>query len=394
GEGVSIAFLDAGIDDAWLETPDGVFYKNGIGEVIVNIEGSTGIIWDTCNTTYDPVPDIHPYGVNHGTSVAGNAAGGKGRGIAKGANIIDIRVIDWDYSYDPFTLTYWISWCVANRDKYNITVINLSDGTDNPLRMSQTLTDLMNYVQRFCGIVFCLGLGNNANKLKSVTHPCEAEYAISSGACNIYGLPSSITSFGPTWDCKPKPEVISPSASGHTSLSASTTAGVAALLAQTCKELNISRAEWSLRIRAAIIRAASLNDILLPGWDPGAGYGLLNALTAFHQINDTSSWSKHVAVAKWPYTFTYPDGVYLIFLGPILLPIYYWNVRVTVECDGQDMTPYFVWLQDFKPINSLAVIGDLQGAFIMSLGQKYSITYQVLSLTSNVFFPPAVAVWI
>ncbi|MEM3526206.1 MAG: S8 family serine peptidase, partial [Candidatus Jordarchaeaceae archaeon] len=144
GEGVSIAFLDAGIDDAWLETPDGVFYKNGIGEVIVNIEGSTGIIWDTCNTTYDPVPDIHPYGVNHGTSVAGNAAGGKGRGIAKGANIIDIRVIDWDYSYDPFTLTYWISWCVANRDKYNITVINLSDGTDNPLRMSQTLTDLMN----------------------------------------------------------------------------------------------------------------------------------------------------------------------------------------------------------------------------------------------------------
>jgi hypothetical protein len=394
GEGVSIAILDAGIDDAWLETPGGIFYKNGTGEVIINIEGSMGLIWDTSNTSYDPVPDTHPYGVNHGTCVAGSAAGGSGRGVAKGANIIDIRVINWDYSYDPSLLMYWIAWCVANRDEYNITVINFSDGTDNPLCISQTLTDLMNYVHLFCGIVVCLGLGNNVNKLKSVTHPTEAEFAISSGACTRFGLPSSITSFGPTWDCKPKPEVLSPSASGHTSLSAPETAGVVAMLAQTCKELNIPRWEWSLRIRAAIIRAASMNDVLLPGWDPASGYGLLNALDAFHQINDTSSWSKHVEVAKWPYTFTYPDGVYLIPLGPILLPIYYWNVRVTVECDGQDMTPCIVWLQDFKPINSLATIGDLQKVFITTLGQQNSITYQVLSLTPNVFFPPAIAVWI
>nr|MDO8082624.1 S8 family serine peptidase [Candidatus Freyarchaeota archaeon] len=394
GEGVSIAFLDAGIDDWQFETPTGLFYKNGIGEVILNVEGSTGLVWDTSNTTFDPLPDIHPYGVNHGTSVAGSAAGGKNRGVAKGANMIDIRVIDWDFGYDPSNLMYWIAWCVVNRDEYNITVIDFSDGTDNPLRMSQTLTDLINYVQRFCGIVVCLALGNGANKLKAVSNPCDAEYAISAGACNKLGLPSSITSFGPTWDCKPKPEVLSPSASGHTSLSAPETAGVAAMLTQTCKELNLPRWEWSLRVRAAIIRAAAMNDILLPGWDPASGYGLLNALDAFHQINDTSSWSKHVEVAKWPYTFATPDGAYLIPLGPILLTIYYWNVRVTVECDGQDMSPYFVYLQDFKPINSLATIGDLQGVWITTLGQKNSIAYQVLSLSPNVFFPPAIAVWI
>jgi len=137
GRGVSIVFLDAGIDDWQFETPEGNFTKTQ-GEVILNIEGSTGIVIDTSNTPYDPIPDIHPYGVNHGTACAGAAAGGDNRGVAKGANIIDIRVIDWDFGYDPANLIFWMAWCAANRDKYNISVINFSDGTDNPIRMSRT----------------------------------------------------------------------------------------------------------------------------------------------------------------------------------------------------------------------------------------------------------------
>ena len=393
GQGVSIAFLDAGIDDWQFETPEGNFTKTQ-GEVILNIEGSTGMIFDTSNTTYDPIPDIHPYGVNHGTACAGAAAGGDNRGVAKGANIIDIRVIDWDFGYDPANLIFWMAWCAANRDKYNISVINFSDGTDNPIRMSRTLTAMMNYVYRYCGIVVCVAVGNNYNRIRSVSNPGDAEFAITSGACNNFGLPSSITSFGPTWDCQPKPEVLAPSTSGHTSLAGPETAGVAAMLAQTCKELGIPREEWSLRIRAAIIRAAAMNDILLPGWDPASGYGLLNALDAYHQIADTSSWSKHVEVAKWPYTFATPDGAYIVPLGPFMVTVYFWNVRVTVECDGQDMSPHLVWLQDFKPVNSLAVVGELQGVWVMTPGQKNSITYQVLSLTPFVFFQPAVVGWI
>ena len=394
GQGVSIAFLDAGIDDKAFETESGDFYKNNTGEVILNIEGATGIVIDTSGTDYDPIPDTYPCGVNHGTAVAGASAGGSGLGVARGANIIDIRVIDWNFGYDPSTLIFWMMWCAANRDEYNISVINFSDGTTNPLRMSKSLTDMMNYVYRYCGIVVCLAVGNDYNKIKTVAHPGVCEYAITSGASNQNGLPSSITSFGPTWDGYPKPEVLAPSTSGHTSLAGPETSGVAAMLAQACMELNIPRAEWSFRIRAAIIRAAAMNDILLPGWDPGAGYGLLNAFDAFNQINDTSSWSKHVEVAKWPYTFASPDGVYFLPLGSFLLPIYYWNVRVTVECDGQDISPHIVWVQDFQPINSLATIGDLEGQWIMTLGQKNSITYQVLSLTPYVFFPPAIVGWL
>lgn len=394
GQGVSIAFLDAGIDDKAFENEAGDFYKNYTGEVILNIEGATGIVIDTSGTDYDPIPDTYPYGVNHGTAVAGASAGGSGLGVARGTNIIDIRIIDWDFGYDPSSLVFWMMWCAANRDEYNISVINFSDGTTNPLRMSKTLTDMMNYVYRYCGIVVCLAVGNDYNKIRTVAHPGNAEYAITSGASDKNGLPSSITSFGPTWDGYPKPEVLAPSTSGHTSLSGPETSGVAALLAQACKELDIPRGEWSFRIRAAIIRAAAMNDILLPGWDPGSGYGPLNAFDAFNQINDTSSWSKHVEVAKWPYTFASPDGVYFIPLGAFLLPIYYWNVRVTVECDGQDISPHIVWVQDFQPINSLATIGDLEGQWIMTLGQKNSITYQVLSLTPYVFFPPAIVGWI
>lgn len=249
GQGVSIAFLDAGIDDSAFDTPGGQFYKNGTGKVILDINGFIGIVYDTSNTTYDPVPDTHPYGVDHGTAVAGTAAGGNGSGTAPGANIIDILVINWDFTYDPTNIMFWMGWCVANRDKYNITVINFSDGTDNPLLMSQTLMDTINYIQNYCGIVVSLAAGNSGNQIRTIGNPGDAEYAITSGSCNSLGLPSYITSFGPSWDGDPKPELLAPSASGHTSLSAPATAGVAALLAQTCEELNIPRGEWALRIR-------------------------------------------------------------------------------------------------------------------------------------------------
>lgn len=113
-----------------------------------------------------------------------------------------------------------------------------------------------------------------------------------------------------------------------------------------------------------------MNDIILLGWNPASGYGLLNALDSFQQINDTSSWTKHVEVAKWPYTYATPDGLYILLIGPIALTIYYWNVRVTVECDGQNASLYLVGVQDFVPINGLGAIGSLQGEWLMALGKK------------------------
>jgi hypothetical protein len=394
GQGTSIAFLDGGINDWEFNTPAGLYYKNGTSGVILDINGFTGMVYNIpLNTSYNPVPDTYPAGVPHGTAVAAAAAGGNNFGIAPGANIINIYVINQDFTYDPTNVMYWMGWCVANRDNYNISAINFSDGTTDPLYESQTLTDMINYIQQYCGIVVCLAAGNSANQIRTIAYPGTAEYAITSGSCNDLGLPSSLTSFGPSWDGSPKPELLAPAAGGYTSLSAPATAGVVALLAQTCEALNISRDEWSLRIRAAIIRGASMNQILLPDWNPASGYGLLNALDSFQQISNTSSWSEHVEVATWPYTFASPDGVYIILLGPIALTVYYWNVRVTVECDGQDTGPYLVGVQGFQPIGSLATIGNLQGAWIMTMGQKNSIDYEVFSLTPNVFFPPAVVGW-
>ncbi|MBD3252910.1 S8 family serine peptidase, partial [Candidatus Pacearchaeota archaeon] len=67
----------------------------------------------------------------HGTHVAGiAAASGTLNGIAKGANLIGVKVLDNNGDGIEPDLIAGINWCVNNREAYNISVISLSLGTD------------------------------------------------------------------------------------------------------------------------------------------------------------------------------------------------------------------------------------------------------------------------
>ena len=103
----------------------------------------------------------------HGTHVAGivaangNAADADTVGVAPGAVIINVRVLDSKGEGRASDVIAAIDWVIANRFKYNIRVINLSLGA--PVMQSWRLDPLCQAVERAfrAGIVVVAAAGNH-----------------------------------------------------------------------------------------------------------------------------------------------------------------------------------------------------------------------------------------
>src|SRR6185437_5304150 len=115
GSNVSIAILDSGIDVTHKS------FASQAGKVTFS-KDFTGE-----NRTDDP------YG--HGTHVAAVAAGagtatnGNYEGIASGANLVNLRVINSQGIGTVSSVLKALDWIMANRQAYNIRVVNMSLGT-------------------------------------------------------------------------------------------------------------------------------------------------------------------------------------------------------------------------------------------------------------------------
>src|ERR671916_377560 len=84
----------------------------------------------------------------HGTHMAGIIAGdgsaswGKWRGVARGADLISVKVAGPDGATDVSVVLTALQWVVANKDRFGIRVLNLAFGTD---ATSSYLTDPLDY---------------------------------------------------------------------------------------------------------------------------------------------------------------------------------------------------------------------------------------------------------
>lgn len=101
------------------------------------LNGSVSRLWNNCgsiiagydfvNSDYDPFDDN-----KHGTHVTGiiSSRHSEYSGVAPGANIISLKVLDETGSGWFSDTAAAIDWCIENRDNYNISVISmsLSDG--------------------------------------------------------------------------------------------------------------------------------------------------------------------------------------------------------------------------------------------------------------------------
>ena len=159
----------------------------------------------------------------HGTHVAGIVAGNgtdsaqSRMGMAPGANIVNVRVIDANGSATMSSVIRGIEWAVNNRNTYNIRVLNLSLGAtttsgykDDPLAAAVELA-------WHSGIAVVTAAGNGLNVPGSIVTPGLDPYVITVGALDDKGTLSTaddtiapFSSFGPTLDSLSKPDLVAP----------------------------------------------------------------------------------------------------------------------------------------------------------------------------------------
>jgi serine protease AprX len=217
GAGIGVAVLDTGV----APHPDLVTPTNRI----------TGWV-DLVNGRPDPYDDS-----GHGTHVAGIIAGngasaaGSGRdlhGIAPAATIIGVKVLDENLSGPTSTVIAGLDWCLRNRRRYKIRVVNLSLG--HPVGESYTIDPLCRAVEKLCraGLVVVTAAGNQGRvdptdpesgvRYGTITSPGNDPRAITVGATRTNGTPdpsddemATYSSRGPTRiDHIAKPDLVAP----------------------------------------------------------------------------------------------------------------------------------------------------------------------------------------
>ncbi len=195
-----------------------------------------------------------PYDDNgHGTHVASTVAGdGDGnpthKGVAPGAALVGIKVLDGQGSGSMSTVTAGIDWAVANKDVYGIEVLSLSLGTSGSSDGTDSTSVAVNNAVD-AGLVVTVAAGNDGPGKKTIGSPGAAEKAITVGAGADLGeggfFLADFSSRGTTADGRIKPDIFAPgynitaaqtnTASGYvtysgTSMATPFTAGTIALM--------------------------------------------------------------------------------------------------------------------------------------------------------------------
>ena len=219
GAGIGIAVIDSGItswhDDLTSKTSTLFPYGNQRVTKFVDFVNGRAL----------------PYDDNgHGSHIAGIIAGngydsrGEKSGIAPGASLISLKVLDANGQGTISNIIAALGWVAANATTYNIRVVNLSVGANihesywtDPLTLAaKAVTDK--------GITVVTAAGNRgknaAGQLQygGITAPANAPWVLTVGASSTNGTLTrnddtlaSFSSSGPTYrDYEAKPDLVAP----------------------------------------------------------------------------------------------------------------------------------------------------------------------------------------
>ncbi|MBA3277123.1 MAG: S8 family peptidase [Geodermatophilaceae bacterium] len=286
GAGVTVAVLDTGV----TRHPD---------------------LGNRVRARVDLTPDGGGYDTfGHGTHmtglVAGNGqrSGGQWAGVATGANIVSVRVSEWNGATDVSEVLGALEWIHNNASRYGIRVLNLSFGTDSTQK--HELDPLNHAVQRLwhAGILVVVAAGNRGEGGQNIDKPGDDPFVVTVGAADTVGTAdpaddtvAPFSSRGPTGENVDKPDLVAPGISivsqaaagstlyemrpaarvgtqyfkGHgTSQATAIVSGVAALMFQAAPSMTPNEA------KAALL---GTTDPAMVG-QAGAGAGLVDAAAA------------------------------------------------------------------------------------------------------------------
>jgi serine protease AprX len=317
--------------DAPVRLSDAPFDPAGLASVYANVVGAgggrsddrqragrgTGIGIAVIDSGIAPHADVNPRVIasvnfnptvtgtgdafGHGTAVAGiiagdgTAGGGRYMGIAPQANLINLRVNDGTGAAPTSAILNAILWAVANQDRYNIRVMNLSLLSSVAESYRTSPIDAAVEYAWLHGIVVVVAAGNLGPQ-SALYAPANDPYVITVGATDDHGTVSlgddtlaRFSSYGITQDGFAKPDLVAPGvhivtalapgssfALNHpdhlvgsqyielsgTSVASPIVAGIAALYLQRNDEIRPGQLKASLRATAH----------LLPFAGSGSGY--------------------------------------------------------------------------------------------------------------------------
>ncbi len=178
GAGVNIATLDTGVDDGVHESLPAAKFVGGFN-TFTSLEGN---------------PDDDQ---GHGTHVAATALGTGGpsgtyRGVAPGAGLVDIKVLDAAGHGTAAGVLAGMEKCIQRRVAWNIGVANISLGGCVPSNGSDALSQAVNRMV-MANIVVAVAMGNTPNcglptNTSQVNSPAAADDAISVAASDDHNV--------------------------------------------------------------------------------------------------------------------------------------------------------------------------------------------------------------
>jgi len=223
----------------------------GIDANHVDLAGNKVIAWKDFVDTQSTMPYDDS---GHGTHVAsiaagtGEASGGTYVGVAPGAALVGVKVLDWKGDGTFEDVLAGIEWVIANKDTYGIEIMNLSLGASGSSDGSSDIELALNQAVD-AGIVVVVAAGNEGPDTYTIGIPGAAEDVITVGACADVGegggFQADFSNRGPTADGRIKPDISAPgwdimaaeydSTNGYwemsgTSMATPFTTGVAALM--------------------------------------------------------------------------------------------------------------------------------------------------------------------
>lgn len=230
----------------------------------------------------------------HGTHCASLIAGeGEEKGVAPGAKLVVVKVMDRDGACYLSDALKALDWCLENKERYGLKVISFSVGGEDPADGSSLLDEACNRMVDK-GLVMVVAAGNSGPAPSSIVTPGDAEKVITVGAIDSSGTVFDLSSRGPVANGEIKPDLVTLgvdvvsalanskdkySSMSGTSMAVPQVSGASALLLQLDPTLKPSD------VKRFLLKTA--DDLGQPGPDNVYGYG--GALNLTRALDDVGS---------------------------------------------------------------------------------------------------------
>jgi len=306
GAGVTVAFLDTGIDPTipgLCQSPEG-----GNDRILAYYDAMSGQLYEPPHLPRSP---RDPSG--HGTHVAGIVGNSKYetqdseyRGVAPETNLVVVRVLDETGVGTYADVLQGIDWIVDNKDEYGIRVLNISMYAPPSAPYWADPYNLATMAAWEAGIVVVASAGNAGPAPLSIGVPGNTPYIITVGAFTDNYTPDDFSddylppfpATGPTLDAFVKPDVIAPGAHvislmrrktylseqypenrvrnhyfrmAGTSMSAAVVSGISALMLSENPDLTPDQVKYRLTMTARPQFSEYTGEAAYSIWEQGAG---------------------------------------------------------------------------------------------------------------------------